>query len=104
MRLGATTSVIFVILLLGMKPMAFGGRTLHTQPLPFVQSGEDYLLSFHSRNGLSYDRMSRADARAFDEAVRSAIAPFLQDGHLFLSVVNLVAWGKPLAGFQTHLE
>jgi len=73
--------------------------TLQTQPVPFVQSGEGYLLSFHSRNGLSYDRMSRANARAFDAAVRSAIAPFLQDGQLSLSVVNLVQWGQPLAGF-----
>ncbi len=73
--------------------------TLQTQPIPFVQSGEDYLLSLHSRNGLSYDRLSRADARAFDEAVRSAIAPFLHDGHLVLSVVNLMEWGQPLPGF-----
>lgn len=75
---------------------------LETQPVPFMQAGEDYLLSLHSRNGLSYDRMSQENARTFDDAVRKAISPFLHDGQLMLSVVNLVEWGKPLAGLPNR--
>lgn len=74
--------------------------SLETQPVRFVQSGEDYLRSLHSRNGLSYERMNQQVAKEFDEAVRKALSPFLHNGQLTLTVLNSVEWGKPLAPRQ----
>lgn len=66
-----------------------------TQPIPIKQSGEVYLQSLHSRNGLSRERMGEEAVIAFDEEVKKAFSPFLQDGQLLLSVVNTVVWGLP---------
>jgi ubiquinone/menaquinone biosynthesis C-methylase UbiE len=68
---------------------------LHTQPVPYVQTGEEYLQSIHSMNGFSRERMGEEAARAFDAEVRNLISPFLQDGRLLLSVVSTVVWGLP---------
>jgi SAM-dependent methyltransferase len=70
---------------------------IHMAPVPFAQSGEDFLLSIHSRNGFSRERMGEVAARAFDEAARAVIAPFLHDGQLTFSTVDTLTWGKPLA-------
>jgi len=68
---------------------------LHTRPVPYVQSGEAYVQSLHSRNGFSRERMGEQAADAFGEEVRKAIAPFLHEGQLHLSVVSTVVWGLP---------
>jgi hypothetical protein len=70
-------------------------RVLVTQPIPMKQSGEDYLQSFHSRNGFSRERMGEKAATAFEEVARKVISPFLQDGQLLLSAVSTVVWGLP---------
>src|SRR6266700_870294 len=75
---------------------------IRTQPVPVVQSGENYIRAFHSMNGFSRERMSEEAASAFDNEVRKLLAPFLQNGQLTLSVFNLVTWGKPLA--QEHVS
>jgi hypothetical protein len=59
------------------------------------QSGDDYVQSFHSRNGFSRERMGEKAAMAFDEEVRKIISPFLEDGQLLLSSVSTVVWGLP---------
>ena len=69
--------------------------TLLTHPVPFVQSGEEYIQSIHSRNGFSRMRMGKEAADAFDEEVRKVLAPCLQDGLLTLSVTSRVVWGIP---------
>lgn len=69
--------------------------TLLTHPVKFVQSGEEYIQSIHSRNGFSRVRMGKEAADAFDEEVRKVLAPFLQDGLLTLSVTSRVVWGTP---------
>ncbi len=68
---------------------------LHTRPVPYVQSGEAYLQSLHSMNGFSRERMGEEAVKIFDEEVRKAIAAYLQDGQLHLSVVSMVVWGLP---------
>lgn len=68
---------------------------LHTQPVPYVQSGEEYLQSLHSRNGFPRERMGEESAKIFDEEVWKVVSPFLQDGQLHLSVVSTVVWGVP---------
>lgn len=67
-----------------------------TQPAPFVQSGEDYIQSIHSRNGFSRERMGEEAASAFDAAASQLLTPFLQGGSLTLSVVSEIIWGTPL--------
>lgn len=60
---------------------------------PFRQSIDDYVTALHSQNGFSRDRMTPADAAAFDAAVRSALAPHAPDGFVRLPVVTQVVWG-----------
>jgi SAM-dependent methyltransferase len=64
------------------------------RPERFVQSIDDYVTAIHSQNGFSLDRMPAADARAFDVAVREAVAPHAQDGVLTRIVVTRVIWGS----------
>lgn len=68
---------------------------IRTHPVPFTQTGEEYLQSFHSWNGFSRQRMGEKAANAFDEEVRKVIAPFLQEGVLTLSLFNTLVWGAP---------
>jgi SAM-dependent methyltransferase len=60
---------------------------------PFTQRLDDYVTSFHSRNGFSRERMAPADARAFDDALRAVMAPYTRDGLVTLSVDTRVVWG-----------
>ena len=67
--------------------------TMAHRAQPFRQSIDDYVTSLHSQNGFSRDRMSSADAGAFDAAVRAAVAPHVPDGIVRLPVITRVAWG-----------
>jgi SAM-dependent methyltransferase len=69
------------------------GRMTHPAE-PFTQSIDDYVTSLHSQNGFSRDRMTAADARAFDAAVRAAVAPHASDGMLTVPVIARVVWGS----------
>jgi hypothetical protein len=46
----------------------------------FEQSIDDYIESFHSRNGLSRERMSPEQADAFDEEARKFLLGAHSDG------------------------
>ncbi len=70
-----------------------GSRT--TQPVPFAQSVDRYVESFHARNGLSRDRMTPSAAAAFDAEVRAAVEPHARGGHIELQLVTTIVWGKP---------
>ena len=67
--------------------------SIRTQPVPFTQSGEEYLQSIHSRNGFSRERMGEQAANAFDEDARKVLSPFLQAGLLTLSTFDTLTWG-----------
>ena len=66
-----------------------------TAPAPFAQSVDAYIESIHSRNGFSRDRMSAADAAAFDAGVRELVAPHTRAGQLHLQIAASVIWGVP---------
>lgn len=66
-----------------------------TQPVLFTQSVDNYVESFHARNGLSRDRMTAAQAAAFDHEMRALVAPFATNDMLTLQVMNTITWGKP---------
>lgn len=65
-----------------------------TPPAPFRQRVGDYVESFHSRNGLSRDRMG-ADAAIFDRELTAVVEPHAIGGYVTLSVVGTVVWGAP---------
>ena len=69
-----------------------------TIPLPFTQSLDAYIESFHARNGFSRQRMSQAAAAAFDDAVYALVAPACPDGLVTLQVFARLVWGQPLIG------
>jgi SAM-dependent methyltransferase len=66
-----------------------------TRPVPFAQPVAAYVESFHARNGFSRDRLSAADAAAFDAAVAGLVAPYVVADEVRLSVVGEVVWGMP---------
>jgi SAM-dependent methyltransferase len=66
-----------------------------TTPVLFGQSIEDYVESWHSRNGFSRDRMSTARALEFDARVREIVMPYAQAGLLRYEVQVDLAWGVP---------
>lgn len=70
-----------------------GSRT--TRPVPFRQSMDRYIESFHARNGLSRDRMKPSAAAAFDAELRAAVEPHIRDGQVALQLVTTIVWGKP---------
>jgi SAM-dependent methyltransferase len=69
-----------------------------TEPVDVRQSVDSHIESFHSRNGFSRERMTAADAVAFDRAVADLVAPYAIDGHLTFQEYGLVRWGTPLDG------
>jgi SAM-dependent methyltransferase len=67
-----------------------------TPPVPFEQSVDDYIESFHSRSAFSRERMTSADAAAFDAELRQAIAQYLRDGEpVRTENKTSIIWGRP---------
>jgi SAM-dependent methyltransferase len=71
------------------------GRT-ETDVVPFRQSIDEYIESFHARASLSWDRMAPDDAAAFDSALRELLLSLAGDV-VELPVRASIVWGKPLA-------
>jgi SAM-dependent methyltransferase len=67
----------------------------YTAPIAYERRVEEYVESFHARNGLSRDRMDPAVAAAFDREVTAQVAPHAVDGSLTLQVAANVVWGLP---------
>lgn len=68
-----------------------------TDAEPFQQRVADYVESIHSRNGFSRDRMTPADAAAFDAAASALITPHATGGVVSLRIRAELRWGHPLA-------
>jgi len=71
-----------------------------TNPIPFIQSVEDFIAGLHSRSGFSVERMGKPRATEFDHQVRTLLAQFHSDGILPLQVTATVFWGRPEAGLM----
>jgi ubiquinone/menaquinone biosynthesis C-methylase UbiE len=67
-----------------------------TKPVLMRQVLEDYIASFHGRASFSRDRMTAANAMAFDEEIRALVSPFCQEKKVELQIVTEIVWGKPL--------
>jgi trans-aconitate methyltransferase len=70
-----------------------GRRTIG--PFAHVQSLEAYVESFHTRNGLSRERMTASAASAFDDAVRTLAGRHFPDGWIRGLTAATVVWGVP---------
>jgi SAM-dependent methyltransferase len=63
----------------------------------FSQGIDDYVESFHSRNGFSRDRMRPAAAAAFDAEVRALVLAHRLTGVVSGEVSSTIVWGRPAA-------
>ncbi|HYF51985.1 MAG TPA: class I SAM-dependent methyltransferase [Planctomycetota bacterium] len=64
--------------------------------VPFSQTIDDYIESFHSRNGFSRDRMAPESAQAFDAGVRAVVSKYATDGLITGKNVGTLMWGKAI--------
>lgn len=71
--------------------------TQRTAPQAHTLTVEDYIATFHTRNGFSPDRMTPEAREAFDAAVRTLVTPFAKDGRLTGVVQADIVWGRPLS-------
>ena len=69
-----------------------GRQSVH---LPHSQSVDDYVESFHSRNGLSLDRMSPEHASEFDAALQELARPHCPDQVVEGVTRTTIVWGRP---------
>ena len=68
-----------------------------TAPVPFVQSIDDCIESYHSRNGFSRERMTPEQAEGFDQEAKKILLESHSEGVLTMQIVANVVWGIPLA-------
>lgn len=68
-----------------------------TSPIEFRQPVDHYIESFHARNGLSRDRLTKSAGLEFDQRLHALVAPHEDRGHLSLLVVGHVVWGRPIS-------
>ncbi len=66
-----------------------------TASVSFRQSVDEYVESFHARNGLSRDRMNANAASAFDRHLRELVSQHCPNGVVELQIRGRVIWGKP---------
>lgn len=69
-----------------------------TAPVPFVQTIDDYIASYHSRAGFSRERMGEAQASAFDQEAQALLLETAPDGVIELQICGTVVWGIPGTG------
>jgi SAM-dependent methyltransferase len=70
------------------------GRT-STTPVRCEQPIDSYIESFHTRNGLSRERMPPAAAEAFDDSLRRLVVSHSPDGTVRGETQATVVWGTP---------
>ena len=71
--------------------------TAFTAAVEHRQRVEDYVESFHSRNGFSRARLPSDHAREFDDGLRALVRRFCSDDTVRLAVRARVCWGRPAA-------
>lgn len=69
-----------------------------TTPVPFQQTLDSYIQSFHARNGFSLNRMEPLAAAQFDRELRNVIEPFCPHGFVEQHISAHILWGRPLSG------
>lgn len=67
----------------------------NTEPKVFTQSLDEYIESFHARNGFSREVMGKDLAEEFDNEVRNLLLKYCSDGNVEIQVIGEIVWGKP---------
>jgi SAM-dependent methyltransferase len=67
-----------------------------TEPVRFAQTLDDYVESFHTRNGFLRARMTERSALEFDAAVRRLVLEHQPSGTVEGTTTARVVWGYPL--------
>lgn len=67
-----------------------------TQTAELHQSVDDYVASFHARNGLSRDRLGDDLSQEFDNCLTDLVTPHCPSGFMTLDYNSRVIWGLPL--------
>jgi SAM-dependent methyltransferase len=78
-------------------------NTQETAAVPFAQSIDDVIESYHSRSGFSRERMTGRRAAAFDRDARRALTSAYSEGMICFQVVGSVVWGRP-TGYSLSAE
>jgi trans-aconitate methyltransferase len=71
-----------------------------TEPVPYMQTIDEYIESFHARASLAWGRMTTDAAAAFDSEVRELVSRFSPE-QIELRLVTEVVWGIPLDPGET---
>jgi SAM-dependent methyltransferase len=75
--------------------LAVAGRT-ETQTITHRQTIEDYVESFHSRNGFSRARLTAARAQAFDDQLETLVRRCCAGDIVQLPIRARITWGRPV--------
>jgi SAM-dependent methyltransferase len=65
-------------------------------PIPFEQSVDDFVESYHSRSAFPRERMGHTQADAFDREARQILLKTYDDGMIPFQVEGSVVWGLPM--------
>lgn len=60
----------------------------NTEPKLFMQSLDEYIESFHARNGFSREVMGKDLAEEFDNEVRNLLLKYCSDGNVEIQVIG----------------
>jgi SAM-dependent methyltransferase len=68
-----------------------------TETMAYRQPIEDYVESFHSRNGFSRARLQTRRAQEFDDKLKALLGQYCREDILCLPVQTCIVWGRPIA-------
>ena len=68
-----------------------------TEAVAYRQLADDYIESFHSRNGFSRARLATGRAQEFDDKLRTLLGRYCPDDTVGLLVQARVVWCRPVA-------
>lgn len=71
-----------------------------TTPTPYVQTVDAYVESWHSRNGLSRERLNPREAEAFDRQVHALVSSTVRQDVFEMFFTGRVVWGVPKSPFN----
>lgn len=75
---------------------AVSGRA-QTDIVVYPQTADDYVESFHSRNGFSRARLQPGQAQKFDDHLKTLLGRYCHDDTVRLPVQARIVWGRPVA-------
>lgn len=67
-----------------------------TEKVPFAQSIDAYIASYHSRVGFARERLGKERAAAFDQEARRSLIESYPNGSITLQVAAQIVWGIPV--------